>query len=509
MSRYDVPPSIGFEGCGRSDERIMFYTATSLLLRAPVRRATLLWLAVAVVPAGASAQSGSTPDSQASIQATLSELQKLIAEQRAMIDGQAERISALERDLISVKHGGAPPVPGAAAAPPAGGGEMQRQPEMPKAVVSAGDFPGSIRIPGTDSAIKFGGQARMTLVQTLGPLGTDDRFVTSSIPVGDQQAGEDARTVYSPSASRFGIDLRTPFPKHEQTVRTFVEGDFAGTNNTFRLRHAFIQTSRWVIGQTWSTFSDPEAEPIGIDFEGLNAISLFRQPQIRYSFPLRTGLRLALALENPAPDLTGASGVNHTPDFIARLRWEPHAAAAGPLRLGATNHIQAAIIGRQLRGELTDQPTATLSTGGFGINVSGVLVPRWDRDDRVKFATNNGWGIGKYITDLGTLGGQDAVYDPATGTLRSLPVSSGYFGYEREWRPGFVSAFTYGIVNVSNLDIQPQDALRRTHRTSLNVTWSPVPQADIAVEFLFGTRVNKNGEQGRSSQVQAGWIFRF
>ena len=182
---------------------------------------------------------------------------------------------------------------------------------------------------------------------------------------------------------------------------------------------------------------------------------------------------------------------------------------SGPLRLSATQHVQAAIIGRQLRGEVTDQPQLTLSTGGFGINVSGELVPGWDRDDRIKFATNNGWGIGKYITDLGTLGGQDAIYDPAAGTLRALPVSSAYFGYERKWRPTFVSAFTYGIVNVANLDIQPDNALKRTQRTSFNFTWSPVPQADITVEFLFGTRVNKDDQHGTSSQIQAGWIYRF
>ena len=136
-------------------------------------------------------------------------------------------------------------------------------------------------------------------------------------------------------------------------------------------------------------------------------------------------------------------------------------------------------------------------------------MPRWKSADRIKFATNNGWGIGKYITDLGTLGGQDAVYDPATGQFRALAVSSGYVGYERRWRRNVVSAFTYGIVNVANLDVQPADALKRTQRTTYNVTWSPVPPADIAVEFLWGTRVNKNGERGTSSQIQAGWIYRF
>jgi hypothetical protein len=470
----------------------------------------VLMIALAAgVPSRVAAQSTAAPAVQPTVEAMVTELRKLVTEQRALIDGQAERIGALERDLAAIKQTQAgAPAPAVAAPAALAAQESQRQPEMPRQAVSAGDFPGSIRIPGTDSAIKFGGQARMTLVHTLGPLGTDDRFVTSSIPVGaDQQAGEDARTVYSPSASRFGLDLRTPFAT--RTLRTFIEGDFAGSNNAFRLRHAFMQTSRWVVGQTWSTFSDPEAEPIGLDFEGLNAISLFRQSQIRYTHPLREQLQLALALENPAPDLTGASGVNLTPDFIARLRWEPKSAMSGLLRLSSAQHVQAAIIARQLRGEVTDQPQLTLSTGGFGVNVSGELVPSWDRDDRIKFATNNGWGIGKYITDLGTLGGQDAVYDPSAGTLRALPVSSAYFGYERKWRPTFVSAFTYGIVNVATLDIQPDDVLKRTQRTSFNVTWSPVPQADIAVEFLFGTRVNKNNEHGTSSQIQAGWIYRF
>jgi hypothetical protein len=41
------------------------------------------------------------------------------------------------------------------------------------------------------------------------------------------------------------------------------------------------------------------------------------------------------------------------------------------------------------------------------------------------------------------------------------------------------------------------------------VTWSPVPQTDFAIEFLLGRRVNKNGQAGTSSQLQAGWIYRF
>jgi hypothetical protein len=378
---------------------------------------------------------------------------------------------------------------------------------MPSAGL-AGDFPGSIRVPGTDTAIKVGGQARMTLVNTLAPLGVDDRFITSSIPVeGTQAAGEESRTTYTPAASRVNLEVRSP--SRIGDLRTFLEWDFAATQNTARLRHAFIQVRRWTIGQTWSTFSDPEAEPIGVDFEGLNAISLFRQPQIRFTQPVRQNLNVSLAVENPAPDLTGAAGVNVTPDFIARVRLERPDDAPGPHFLGRSAHVQAAVLVRTLRGELTNRPDKTLSTGGFGANLSGVLVPRWDPDDRFKFAANTGWGIGRYITDLGTLGGQDAFYDPSTDSLRALQVYSSYFGYERVWKPTFTSAVTYGLVRVKNVDAQANDALHETQRGTLNLTWTPISQLDVVLEFLTGRRVNRDGASGRSRQIQAGWTFRF
>lgn len=484
-----------------------------------MRSAILLLTIVFLLPVGSAAPSVLPLGQAAAAQATeITEIRRILAEQQRQIDDQRREIDELKQSLNDTRTMALTTrnkvvafeqqAPAAALIEPrleqverAG----QRDPGLPSEVVAAGDFPGSLRIPGTDTAIKFGGQARMTLAHSLGPLGTDDRFVTSSIPVGSERvAGEDARTNYSAQPSRVNLEVRSPTPM--TPLRTFIEADFFGTGNTARLRHAFIQTNHFIVGQTWSTFSDPEAEPTGIDFEGLNAISLFRQPQIRYSGPLRGSFGFALALENPAPDLTGAEGVNLTPDVIARVRWEPTKAKG---LLGRPAHVQAAILVRTLRGTPTDLPNQTLTTGGFGVNISGVLVPRWDADDRVKFASNNGWGIGRYITDLGTLGGQDAIYDVIGNRLRALPVSSGYFGYERMWRPTMLSAVTYGIVNVSNLDDQPGDSLRRTQRSTVNFTWSPIPQADIIIEFLTGTRVNKDGQRGASSQLQAGWTFRF
>jgi len=413
---------------------------------------------------------------------TLADLARLVAEQRRLIDEQGKELQVMRAELAEtrtlavathdrvqgmVPSPTAPASPAAPIAPitPAEASAVEQRlalleqsvhriPEIPSDVVSAGDFPGSFRIPGTDAALAISGRVRMTTVNTFGPLGTEDRFVTSSIPVaGTPEAGKGARTVYTANPSRFSFDMRTP--TGVGAIRAFIEGDFAGSGRVLRLRHAYGQWGPWIGGQTWSTFADPEAEPDGIDFEGLNAISLFRQPQVRFTHKLADRVGLALALENPSPDITGASGVSQVPDLIARVRWTP--GKHGLLGLNRTgSHVHTALLLRQLRGEPTDQPNTTLSSFGFGVNVSGRLPAPFGSDrTQVTHAVYAGRGIGRYINDLGTLGGQDAVYDPVTNTLQALPVFAAYIGLERRWSQSFRSTVTYGFVGVDNLAIQP------------------------------------------------------
>ena len=301
--------------------------------------------------------------------------------------------------------------------------EVSKLPEAAD-VVSVGEFPGSFRIPGTDAALKIGGQVRVTAVESLDAIGTDDRFVTSSIPVASsEEAGKGARTTLSANASRFNFDFRTP--TGVGAMRAFIEVGFGGGGDgTFLiLRHAFGQWDHWILGQTWSTFSDPEAEPFGIDNEGLNAISLFRQPQIRYTTSFGDAYTLAAAIENPAPDVTNASSVNLIPDFVLRARWNPGKVSL-PV-LGTLGHVQLAILLRQIRAESDVNTNQTVAKGGAGVGLSGVLrTGWWAETDDVKFSLYGGQGIGRYITDLRAAGGQDAYFDTATGEMTVLGVTA-------------------------------------------------------------------------------------
>jgi hypothetical protein len=453
------------------------------------------------------------------------ELSRLLLQQKETIEAQAKELEALRKRLSEVEtlalssHNRLQELEQKPSEPVVGEAveqrlaeleqQVQRIPEAPTETVEVGDFPGSFRIPGTDAALKVGGQVRLSVVKTIGPLGVDDKFVTSSIPIeGSQEAGKGSRLAVSTRPSRLNFDFRTL--TGVGSVRAFFEADFAGgSSNAFRLRHAYGQWGSILGGQTWSTFSDPKAEPDGIDFEGLNAISLFRQPQIRWTKALREKALLAVSVENPSPDVTGATGVNQVPDVVARI-WLDRKEFPLFGFLAKGGHVQAAVLGRQIRAEPPDKPNETVSTGGIGANVSGQMFTKWrEGRDNFTFAVNGGIGIGRYISDLGTLGGQDAVYDPETNSLEPLTVFASYIGFQHWWTNGVRSTWTYGFVNVRNLEIQTPDSLHRTHRGTANIAWSPILRVDLILEYLAGTRENKNGERGFSNQFQIGGTFRF
>ena len=434
----------------------------------------------------------------------LTQLQEQLAEMNRRMDEiqqqlpAAEQQRALEERLKKVEE------------------ESAKPPELSPDVVSAGDFPGSIRIPRTDAAVKFGGRIRTAGVFTLDALGSEDRFLTNSIPVepDDDAATKGKRTTFSANTSRFNFEMRTPTGAGQ--LRTFIEGDFFGSNElgnrtNFRLRHAFAQFSGLLIGQTWSTFSDPAADHQDLDFEGINGENVIRQAQIRYTWQVRKDLSVAAALETPEVSLTGGQGVNLIPDLVGRTIWS----------LKETGHIQAAVVLREIRGEPDPPATGVRSAFAWGASLSGVIpFHHFSLLDRFIFQLNFGQGNARYINDLNSLGaqgeGQDAVFNPATGELKALSAVGWYIDYEHQWKQWEAaqkmklrSSLIWSFVAVNNLDFQLGDAYNYTNRYSLNLVFSPTPRIDCGVEYIYGTRTNFDGLRGEASQVQFVGIFRF
>ncbi len=427
------------------------------------------------------------------LQRQLAELSQRLEDLQARVPG-AEEQAALEERIRKAEE------------------QTNKVPELPPNVVSAGDFPGSIRIPGTDAAVKFGGRVRTAAVFTLAPLGSDDRFVTHSIPVEstDTAVGQGRRTTFTANTSRFNFEMRTPTGVGH--MRTFLEGDFFGSDVNdnrvaFRLRHAYAQFRGFIVGQTWSTFSDPAARHEDLDFEGINGENVIRQPQIRYTWLGPNDRQVAVAAETPEVSLTGGEGVNLVPDLVGRVIWKHH----------ETGHLQVAVVLREIRGEATLQPGVVRSAFAWGASVSGVFpFRRFQLEDRILFQLNGGEGNARYINDLNSLGGQDAVFDPITGELDALPAVGGYLAWEHAWKEWkrtremkLRSTVIWSSVSVHNLSFQVADAYHKTERLSVNLVFSPIDRVDFGLEYIVGRRENLDGQRGDADQVQVVGVFRF
>ena len=384
--------------------------------------------------------------------------------------------------------------------------QANKSPELPPDVVSAGDFPGSIRIPGTDAAIKFGGQVRVALVATLDPLGSKDRFLTNSIPVDPTPTPDDGKqTNINANTSRFNFEARTPTGGGQ--MRAFIEGDFFGPGNSFRLRHAYGQFHGFLFGQTWSTFSDPSAKHEDLDFEGVSSENVVRQPQMRYTWLPRPDRSIAVAIETPLVSVTNGTGSDVIPDLVGRYIW----------RFKETGHLQAAAVLRQIRASFDADPDDFVTETGWGIGLSGVIpFHHFNLTDRFIFQLNGGYGVGRYINDLSSLGGQDGAFDTATGDFEVLPAFGWFLTYEHMWKrwervrdTNLRSSVIWSFVNVNNAPFQPGDSYHQTQRLVANVIFSPIRRIDVGLEYLYGSRTNKDGEEGSARQLQLVALFHF
>lgn len=477
-------------------------------------------------PAGQAVASAAGPASLQELAELLKAQQKLLEDQERRLEEQGRLIEALEKKITATgelalssqnrldeqEHKPAAPTVEVAVA--------QRHEESEKAVAKpelevkdiSEEFPRAFKIPGTDAAMRIGGQTRLVVIRNFGPVGTDDRFVTSSIPVeGSEEADKGPRTTYSVDPSRLNFDVRTP--SGVGYFRAFVEADFAGSGRTLRLRHAYGQWRNLTIGQTWSTFSDPRSRARRDRFRGperhlpLPATAGPLEPRPGRAVLPGPGRREPQPVDHggrggqPGPRLRGACALGAAPEREGRPRlpsWRlprpgraPPAPDPGRLR-GSPERSRG-----DERFRLQRERSAVGSLQRRRPRLRHVR-PQWrPRHRPLHQRPGDAGGPGRHLR-------------PHFGhTLQALPVGSAYVGYQHWWSNTVRTTATYGGVFVDNLDIQTPDSLRETQRTSLNLSWSPTGRIDLVSEFLWGRRVDKDGKKGTATQLQLGGVIRF
>ncbi len=344
--------------------------------------------------------------------------------------------------------------------------------------------------------VKIGGYVKVDFIQDYDAIGNASQFQVNSIPVsGTAAAGQSGRTTIQAKETRLTLTLLEDTSRGK--LKAYVEGDFYGDNNAFRIRHAYGEYGEFLGGQTWTTFMDFSARPHTIDYEGPDAEIFVRQAMMRWTHPLSDKLTLAVAVEQPGgqfafPDSLAGSSRSNLPDVPAHLRYQIE-----------RGHVQLAAIVRQIRfdGE-TGSPEATAT--GFGVNLSF----RFNTfgNDVIMGEAAFGEGIGRYIESLN---GQnaDAVF-VSEFDMEALQASSGVIGYERHWTPTLQSAVAFSTAILDNDSRLSPSTIERARDFRLNLIWAADKKVDVGGEMLWGERENQDGSDGDAWRLQFSMIYK-
>ena len=188
---------------------------------------------------------------------------------------------------------------------------------------------------------KPGGRIKLDIIRDFDPIDSEDSFDPRTIPV---DGSEGTNSNIHARETRLSLDMRGPFEGRE--LRMYVEGDFYGSGNAFRLRQAFGTYGGLLAGQTWSVFVDENNFPNTIDFESPMAFPSIRQAQVRYTHKfgdksswsvglednksaIETPANIAGEAEFPMPDLTthvrlaGDAGHVFASGFLGKVTLPP------------------------------------------------------------------------------------------------------------------------------------------------------------------------------------------
>jgi hypothetical protein len=350
--------------------------------------------------------------------------------------------------------------------------------QSPADTVAHKEQPGWWKIPGTSSRLKVGGYVKADLIHDLSPIGSPNFFDVSKIPT-DGSTGQSTRV--QAMETRLFLDLRRSSGVGE--LRAFVEGDFYGSGNTFRLRHAYAQVGeRWLIGQTWSAFMDEGIIPATLDFEKPAAYAFARHAQVRYTQPLGGGLSLALALEDPSTNIITPGPGTVTaplPDGVVRLKHD-----------GSKGHVL--LSGFLSTARFKPDSGATQDVMGSGVNLSGLLKV----GKRDKLTAQLLYGPGVARSRFGPYAAPDA-----DGALQPITGAGATLGYEHWWTDKWSS---FVVVNYG--EDEPEDGQPATESDlvtygAVNLLWHFADHAFVGAEYLHGRREDLLGNDGTADRI--------
>jgi hypothetical protein len=415
----------------------------------------------------------------------------------------------------------------------------------PADAVVGGDYPGSWKLPGSDTSMSIHGYIKADFYydfnQNLG-----DTFADTAIAGNKSASAHQGGTFHFQSKqSRINFETRTPTDWGQ--LKTYLEMDFFGlvsnannevggggnTSNPPRMRHAYGQLGPVLAGQTWSNFDDPDDLPEQLDFNGGQGEMAGRQTQVRYVLPLGHWT-LSAAAENPNLKVTSLTTIpaggltsdsiattagtpvgaqmNRMPDITGRIQYADtwgHVSLSGVIRDFNYNNGGAAGNSSTVASEAVKTSITANTIAGGAILGTNIAVGQWFggpfTKDYIGLVGNAGEGIQRFFnTGAGIMPDASAVVGPTGGvTLKPMPQIGFVAWYQHWWTDNVRTNLVFGdswyswggVPRAVSTGVADTSQLTRLEDGYINLIWSPVKSVNIGLEFMYGA-MQKRGLGG-------------
>ena len=447
-------------------------------------------------------------DSNADLKTEITQMRQQMQAQQQVMQKMQQRLDELEAKEAAPKPQVAAETPSAPVKPAlvtptselAAAKAAQYHPPSAPAGVAEPLPEGYVRLGDTGNLLKIDLVAQVDAMADSTYMGAQDLFVPSSIPVrGAPYYGTSWRSNMSAKQSIFRMDFRRD--TDYGTLKVVYKNNFFGSGTgdmPYNLQYFYGELDNehftLLAGYNISAFTDIDAFPNTLDYEGPNSFNFKYGPQLRFSPILyKNGdslLTLPLSVEKPNADITTIDGFNtysRRPDFVFGLRWET-----------PTWHIQWANLWRDL--EVESATARSRGTNGYATQLTG--SSKLFEHDSVQGWVSSGRGYANFLQDISGLG-LDAAFNPYSD-LRAIRARGAGAGYTHGWTADLTSSMSYGYLRISpNSNLLIDDTLpKSTKFASINLAWQFSERAMIGIEYLWGQNVDLTDARGQGQRLQ-------
>lgn len=297
--------------------------------------------------------------------------------------------------------------------------------------------------------------------------------------------------------TRLGLDFKTNVEGAD--VGGKVEVDFAGSNDSVRIRHAYLTYNNWLVGQTTSNFLGGYS-PEMIDFSTNVGTGTNRLPQVRYSVNATPTTKLIFSAEEG-----GSKGISGQ-----KTVWKiDNGATVSATEDTSTTKYVAPVLTAKVVQNFTG---GSASARAFVEHYKDETA----RDDKMGYGVAAGVGFNpieplQLVADVSyvkgnsnyLIGSNDA-YEIIDGDIEQNEAIAANIGATYRISPKLRTTLAYGTIiadDGTKFAKANRSANERLSQAWVNFIYSPVKPIDFGIEYVKGDRKTFAGAKHDDDRV--------